>query len=130
MQLPTTSRSPGALWLGEVVATFGLALVIFGVVTSGRRTAAPFAVGAYAVAALLFTSSTSFANPAVTLGRTLSDTFTGITPASVAPFVVAQLTGDALGLAAVRVLYPALAEANVELVVPRQDVKHVQEVKA
>jgi len=79
-------RSSPGLWLSEVVATFGLLLVIFGVVRSGRASAAPFAVGAYITGAYFFTSSTSFANPAVTLARTMSDTFTGIAPSSVLPF--------------------------------------------
>ena len=97
-------RSGPGLWLGEVVATFGLLLVVFGVVRSGRTSAAPFAVGAYITGAYFFTSSTSFANPAVTLARTLSDTFAGIAPSSVLPFVVAQLAGAAVACAAVRFL--------------------------
>ena len=79
--------------LGEVVATFGLLIVILGVVRSGKATTAPFAVAGYIAAAYWFTSSTSFANPAVTIGRTLSDTFAGIAPASVPAFIVAQLVG-------------------------------------
>jgi hypothetical protein len=75
-------RSSPNLWLGEVVATFGLLLVIFGLSGSGRTSAAPLAVGAYITGAYFFTSSTSFANPAVTIARTLSDTFAGIAPAS------------------------------------------------
>lgn len=106
VELSTKTRSAGGLWLGEVVATFGLAVVIFGVVRSGRRTAAPFAVGAYVFAAVLFTSSTSFANPAVTVARTLSNSFTGIAPASVMPFVLAQLAGGVLALAAIRASAP------------------------
>src|SRR5438874_1099178 len=91
----TRSRSTGGLWLGEVVATLGLLLVIFGVVRSGRSTAAPFAVGAYIGSAYFFTSSTSFANPAVTIGRMFSHTFAGIKPTS-AP---ASLAGPLCGLA-------------------------------
>jgi arsenate reductase len=121
VELSTKSRSSGGLWLGEVVATFGLALVIFGVVRSGRQTVVPFAVGAYVFAAVLFTSSTSFANPAVTIARTLSDTFAGIAPASLAPFVLAQLAGGALAVVVIRTLYPAMAEAAGDVVVPRQD---------
>jgi glycerol uptake facilitator-like aquaporin len=116
-------RSSPGLWLGEVVATFGLLLVIFGVVRSGRTTAAPFAVGAYIAGAYFFTSSTSFANPAVTLARTLSDTLAGIAPSSVLPFVVAQLVGSAVACAAVRLLWPQLADAAERVVVP-----HEQEV--
>jgi glycerol uptake facilitator-like aquaporin len=107
----STERSGSHLWLGEVVATFGLLLVVFGVVRSGRASVAPFAVGAYIGGAYFFTSSTSFANPAVTLARTLSDTFAGIEPASVPAFVVAQLGGAALAVATLRVLYPRIAGA-------------------
>jgi arsenate reductase len=101
-----------------VVATFGLLLVVFGVVRSGRVSVAPFAVGAYIGGAYFFTSSTSFANPAVTVARTLSDTFAGIEPASVPAFVAAQLVGGGLAVGAVRVLYPHIAEAADEVVVP------------
>jgi len=114
------ARSGPGLWLGEVVATFGLLLVVFGVVRSGRTSAAPFAVGAYITGAYFFTSSTSFANPAVTLARTLSDTFAGIAPSSVLPFVVAQLAGAAVACAAVRFLWPRVGEEAEVLVVPHQ----------
>ena len=80
--LRPTPAPRAACWLGEVVATFGLLLVILGVVRSGRAATAPFAVAGYIAAAYWFTSSTSFANPAVTIGRTLSDTFAGIAPSS------------------------------------------------
>jgi glycerol uptake facilitator-like aquaporin len=96
---------PG-LWLGEVVATFGLVLIVFGSVRSGRTETVAFAVGGYIAAAYWFTSSTSFANPAVTVARMFSDTFAGISPASVVPFVLAQCVGGALAFAAVRYLYP------------------------
>ncbi len=129
VELSTKSRSSWGLWLGEVVATFGLVLVVFGVVRSGRRSAAPFAVAAYVAGAVLFTSSTSFANPAVTLSRTLSDSFTGIAPASVAPFVVAQLVGAALALAVVRTLYPAVERAAGEVVVPKLSQKDDEEAR-
>jgi arsenate reductase len=114
----TTGRSGGHLWLAEVVATFGLLLVVFGVVRSGRASVAPFAVGAYIGGAYFFTSSTSFANPAVTLARTLSDTFAGIEPASVPAFVVSQLAGAGAALAAVRILYPGIAGAADDVLVP------------
>ena len=106
LQLATHARSSGGLWLGEVVATFGLLLVIFGVVRSGRAVLAPFAVAAYIGGAYFFTSSTSFANPAVTLARTLSDTFAGIDPGSVPAFLVCQLLGAVLAIGLVRFLYP------------------------
>lgn len=120
VELSSTVRSGGGLWLAEVVATFGLLLVIFGVVRSGRTTVAPFAVGAYIGGAYFFTASTSFANPAVTLARSLSDTFAGIAPASVPAFVVAQVVGATLAVAAVRVLYPTIAEVAPEVVVPHE----------
>lgn len=118
LEVSTRARSSGALWFAELVATFGLLLVIFGVVRSGRSTAAPFAVCAYIGGAYFFTASTSFANPAVTLARTLSNTFAGIRPSSAPGFIVAQLLGAALAVAAVRVLYPAMARSAADVVVP------------
>ena len=94
----TTERTGGGLLLGEVVATFGLLIVIFGTLRSGRTENVAFAVGGYITAAYFFTSSTSFANPAVTLARTLSDTFAGIAPPAVPMFVLMQLLGGALAL--------------------------------
>jgi arsenate reductase len=99
-------RSGGGLWTAEVVATFGLLLVIFGVVRSGRSGAAPFAVGAYIGAAYFFTSSTSFANPAVTIARTLSDTFAGIAPSSAPAFVASQVVGLVVAVGLIAVLHP------------------------
>jgi arsenate reductase len=104
--LSTHVRSGAGLWLGEVVATFGLLLVIFGVVRSGRTTAVPYAVAAYIAGAYWFTSSTSFANPAVTVARTLTNTFAGISPGSAPAFIAAQLLGAALAIAAIKALYP------------------------
>ncbi|MFJ3415950.1 aquaporin [Streptomyces sp. NPDC086082] len=101
----THDRSAGHLWLGEVVATAGLILLILGLARVGRAALAPAAVAAYVGAAYWFTSSTSFANPAVTIGRAFTDTFAGIAPASVAPFIAAQLLGTALGLAVVAAVY-------------------------
>jgi arsenate reductase len=111
-------RSGGGLWLGEGVATFGLVLVVFGVVRSGRSWLAPLAVGAYIGGAYWFTSSTSFANPVVTIARSLTDTFTGISPSSVPAFVAAQAVGAALALAVVRFLYPSVAEVAADVIVP------------
>lgn len=102
----THHRSGGHLWLGEVVATAGLILVIFALARSGRAALAPLAVGAYIGAAYWFTSSTSFANPAVTAGRAFTDSFAGIAPVTVPGFVVAQLLGAVAGVAAVVALYP------------------------
>ena len=114
----THTRSSGALWLGEFVATFGLVLVILGVVRAGRASAAAFAVGGYIAAAYWFTSSTSFANPAVTVARALTNTFAGIEPGSVPMFVVAQIGGALAAVALGRFLFPGLPAAN--LVVPHE----------
>ncbi len=102
----TTIRSSGALWLSEVVATAGLLLVIHGCVRSGRGNVVAVAVGVWIGGAYFFTSSTSFANPAVTIARTLSDTFAGIAPSSAPMFIVMQLVGAAAAYALVRVLFP------------------------
>lgn len=117
----TQPRSTGGLWLGEVVATVGLLAVIFGVVRSGRSTAAPFAVGAYIGGAYFFTSSTSFANPAVTVGRAFTDSFAGIEPSSVPAFLACQLVGMGLAIVLVRTLYPDIESAADEVVVPHQE---------
>jgi glycerol uptake facilitator-like aquaporin len=99
-------RTGAGIWLGESVATFGLLIVIFGTVRSGRANTVAVAVGAYISAAYWFTSSTSFANPAVTVARMLSNTFAGIAPASVPMFVVMQFVGGVAGYLAVLLLYP------------------------
>ncbi|MEP6665355.1 MAG: aquaporin family protein, partial [Nocardioidaceae bacterium] len=106
------------LWVGEVVATAGLVMLVFALARAGRGSWAAPAVGAYIGAAYWFTSSTSFANPAVTVGRIFSDTFAGIAPASVPGFVIAQIVGGAVGLGLVTFLYPAVAEVADEVVVP------------
>jgi glycerol uptake facilitator-like aquaporin len=102
----STDRASAAHALGEVVATFGLLTVIAGVVSSGRAGAVGVAVAGYIGAAYWFTSSTSFANPAVTVARTLSDSFAGIAPASVPLFVASQLAGAVAAVAVTRVLFP------------------------
>jgi arsenate reductase len=102
----TKERSSPALWLSEVVATIGLLLVIHGCVRTGRASAVPYAVGVWIGGAYFFTSSTSFANPAVTIARTMSDSFAGIEPASAPMFIVAQLAGAGLAFALVRYLFP------------------------
>jgi arsenate reductase len=114
----TRERAAGGLWLGEVVATVGLLLVIFGVVRAGRAGAAPFAVGAYIGGAYFFTSSTSFANPAVTVGRAFTDTFAGIDPSSVGGFVAAQVVGAAVAVLLIRTLFPGIEAVADEVVVP------------
>ena len=105
-QISHTSRNASHLWLGEVVATAGLVLLVFALLRSQRTSVIPAAVGAYIGAAYWFTSSTSFANPAVTIGRVFTDTFAGIAPASVPGFLAAQLIGALLGVLALVVLYP------------------------
>ncbi len=101
----THERTGAGIWLGEVVATIGLVLVVFGCLRSGRSETVAYAVGGYIMAAYWFTSSTSFANPAVTIARMFSDTFAGIAPASVPMFVVMQLVGGVLALGLVRFLF-------------------------
>jgi glycerol uptake facilitator-like aquaporin len=109
----TTERGGWPLLLSEVVATAGLVLVIFSLVRTGRSHLAAPAVGAYIGAAYFFTASTSFANPAITIGRMFSDTFAGISPASALPFIGAQVIGGALGWALVRALYPVASAPPV-----------------
>jgi glycerol uptake facilitator-like aquaporin len=117
----TTARSGGNLWFAEAIATLGLLVVIFGVVRSGRSTVAAFAVAGYIAGAYYFTSSTSFANPAVTIGRAFSDTFAGIEPASVPMFIVAQLTGAGLATGLILVIYPRVAQVAGDVIVPHGD---------
>ena len=112
IEFSTHERSSPALWLSEVVATVGLLLVINGCVRSGRSNAVPFAVGAWIGGAYFFTSSTSFANPAVTVARTLSDTFAGNAPSSAPAFIVSQLVGAALAVGLIRLLYPHSTEST------------------
>ncbi len=106
----TTERGGGGPWLGEVVATVGLVVVVFGAVRSGRSGTVAYAVGGYIAAAYWFTSSTSFANPAVSVARMFSDTFAGIAPGSVAGFVAAQLVGAAVAFGLLRLLYPVAGD--------------------
>jgi glycerol uptake facilitator-like aquaporin len=107
--IATTDRVDLGTLLGEVVATAGLILVILGISRTGRPALIAAAVGGYIGAAYWFTSSTSFANPAVTIGRIFSDTFAGIAPTSALPFIAAQLVGGAIGLAIARLLFPRTA---------------------
>jgi len=102
----THERSGGGLWLGEAVATIGLVVVVFGSLRQQQLQTVAFAVGGYIAAAYWFTSSTSFANPAVTVARMFSDTFAGIAPSSVPAFVVVQLLGGGLAALLVGFLYP------------------------
>jgi glycerol uptake facilitator-like aquaporin len=105
-------RATPAHFLSEVIATLGLILVIFALARSGRSRSAPAAVGAYIGAAYFFTSSTSFANPAITVGRMFSDTFAGIAASSVPAFIAAQIVGGALAVVVIRALYPRLTPAQ------------------
>jgi len=105
-----------------VIATLGLMLVIFSLARTRRGASAPAAVGAYIGAAYWFTSSTSFANPAISIGRMFSNTFAGIAPASVPGFILAQLVGGAVAIAVIRVLYPDITPQDAaEAVLPHAD---------
>jgi glycerol uptake facilitator-like aquaporin len=122
ISISTHHRASPAHLLAEAVATLGLLLVIFALARSHRGELAPAAVGAYIGAAYFFTSSTSFANPAIDVGRMFSDSFAGIAPASVPPFVVAQLLGAGLAFVVIRVLYPDLTPAEAaDAVLPHED---------
>jgi glycerol uptake facilitator-like aquaporin len=112
VNMSTKTRSSPALWLSEVVATVTLLLVINGCVRTGRAKVVPFAVGAWIGAAYWFTSSTSFANPAVTIARTLSNSFAGIAPSSAPMFIVMQLIGAAVAIVLIRFFYPRPPEAT------------------
>ncbi len=114
IELSSKERSSGALWLSEVVATAGLLLVIHGCVRSGRGNVVAVAVGVWIGGAYFFTSSTSFANPAVTVARTLSDSFAGIAPSSTPMFITMQLAGAAVAFVLIRFLYPTNVAADPE----------------
>ncbi len=117
LSISTKHRASGAHFISEVVATLGLLLVIFALARSGRSRQAPAAVGAYIGAAYFFTSSTSFANPAITIGRMFSNTFAGIAPGSAPSFIAAQIVGAALAIGAIKVLYPGVTPADAAEVV-------------
>ena len=114
-------RATPAHFLSEVIATAGLLLVIFALARSGRSRSAPAAVGAYIGAAYWFTSSTSFANPAITVGRMFSDTFAGIAPSSVPGFIGAQVAGGVLAAAIIKALYPAITSADAASIIVPHD---------
>ena len=111
-------RDTGGHLLAEAVATAGLLALIFALVRTGRGAMAAPAVGAYIGAAYWFTSSTSFANPAVTIGRIFTDTFAGIAPGSAAAFIAAQLVGLAIGIAVTLGLYPDVSATADDVVIP------------
>ena len=120
--ISTKHRMSGAHFLAEVVATVGLLLVVFALVRSDRTAQAPAAVGAYIGAAYFFTSSTSFANPAITVGRMFSNSFAGIAPSAAPGYIGAQVVGGAVALLLIRALYPGLtSRAAADVVVPHRD---------
>jgi arsenate reductase len=122
ISIATTHRASTSHLFAEVIATIGLLLVIFALARSERGNLAPAAVGAYIGSAYFFTSSTSFANPAIDVGRMFSDTFAGIAPAAVSAFVVVQLLGGAVALAVIRILYPRLSpEDAAEVMLPHPE---------
>ena len=120
LEWSTRARTGSGLWLSEVVATAGLVLVIVSLARTGRTAQTAWAVGAYIGAAYWFTASTSFANPAVTVGRAFSDSFAGISPASVPGFVVAQVVGAAVAVGLVTALFPHADRIAGDIVVPRE----------
>jgi glycerol uptake facilitator-like aquaporin len=118
-------RATPAHFLSEIIATLGLILVIFALARSGRSRTAPAAVGAYIGAAYFFTSSASFANPAITVGRMFSNTFAGIAPSSVPAFIAAQVIGGAVAIVVIRALYPGVTAADAAgIVVPHRRDRH------
>ena len=121
VSLSAKQRATGAHALSEVIATAGLLLVIFALARTGRSATAPAAVGAYIGAAYWFTASTSFANPAISIGRMFSDTFAGIAPSSAPAFIAAQVGGGIAGVLIIRFLYPSLTSAQAaSIVVPHE----------
>ncbi len=120
ISISTTDRASWPHGISEVVATLGLLLVIFSLARSGRAERAPAAVGAYIGAAYFFTSSASFANPAITVGRVFSDTFAGIAPASVLPYVIAQLVAVAIAVPVLDLLYPRHPTNAEDVVLPHR----------
>ncbi len=122
ISISTKHRATGAHFLSEIIATLGLMLVIFSLARTKRAATAPAAVGAYIGAAYFFTSSASFANPAISIGRTFSNTFAGIAPISVPPYIVAQLLGGAIAIATIRTLYPNVTpEQAGDVVLPHKE---------
>jgi arsenate reductase len=121
-QISTKDRVSLGHGVGEIVATAGLILLIFALARTGRAALSAISVGAYIGSAYWFTSSTSFANPAVTIGRAFSDTFAGIAPASLPLFLGAQILGAAMGLGLVRLLFPEAATVADRVVVPHDSI--------
>jgi arsenate reductase len=127
VSLSTQSRASAGHFLSEILATLGLLLVIFSLARTGRSRSAPPAVGAYIGAAYFFTSSTSFANPAITFGRMFSNTFAGIAPSSVVSYIGAQVIGGLVAIAVIKLLYPDLSRTEAaNIVVPHEHTKGSQ----
>ena len=116
VSISARDRASGPHFFSEIIATLGLIVVIFALARSGRSRATPAAVGAYIGAAYFFTSSASFANPAITVGRMFSDTFAGIAPASAPAYIAAQVTGGVLAVGLIRALYPGVTPAEAETI--------------
>ena len=128
-ELSTKERVSTGHLIGEIVATAGLIALIFTLARTGRAALSAAAVGSYIGAAYWFTSSTSFANPAVTVGRMFSDTFAGIAPASAPAFIAAQIVGALVGLALIVALYPDAALTADEVVTPHHDAQSATSLK-
>jgi glycerol uptake facilitator-like aquaporin len=127
VSISTKHRASPAHLFSEVIATLGLLLVIFSLARTRRGSTAPAAVGAYIGSAYFFTSSTSFANPAIDIGRMFSNTFAGIAPASVPGFLIAQIVGGAVAIGLIRYLYPDLtSDEAAEAVLPHADLQSPQ----
>lgn len=119
VSISTHQRSTGPHLFSEAIATIGLILVIFALARSNKSASTPAAVGAYITAAYFFTSSTSFANPAITVGRMFSNTFAGIAPSSVLPFIGAQIVGGLAAVLLLKTLYPGItAQESADIIVP------------
>jgi arsenate reductase len=121
VETSSTVRDGAGVWIGEIVATAGLLLVIGALTRTGRGTLGPILVPAWIGAAYFFTASTSFANPAVTIGRSLTDTFAGIAPVSVAPFIAFQIIGAVVGALLTAWFYPRTAPEPLDLPAPVHD---------
>jgi arsenate reductase len=121
VSISAKDRATAGHFLSEVVATLGLLLVIFALARTGRGHSAPAAVGAYIGAAYFFTSSTSFANPAITVGRMFSNTFAGIAPSSAPSFIAAQVVGGVVAFGVIKTLFPRVTAAEASNVVVPHD---------
>jgi arsenate reductase len=131
LSISTHHRGSPAHFLSEIIATSGLILVIFALARTKRSTVTPAAVGAYIGAAYFFTSSASFANPAISIGRMFSNTFAGIAPASVPSYIFAQAVGGLAAILILRALYPDVTPADAaRVVVPHEQDPHAEEATA